>query len=144
MRVHPAAPILSTKLNVLFPFRWSARHGNLTAARHAIALVRGIPDDHPIVDAELQEIIDSLAFEEGVSKEKMIGSDDRLHDTISDHKGATSHNATHSSNPHAPRHPPTWMECFVGYKKGTSRTGYRTLLGMALQTLQQLTGANYL
>lgn len=32
-----------------------------------------------------------------------------------------------------------WLECFKPHNK----TLYRTLLGMALQTFQQLTGANY-
>ncbi|KAF8530164.1 general substrate transporter [Hysterangium stoloniferum] len=33
----------------------------------------------------------------------------------------------------------TWLDCFKAHRK----TRYRTLLGMALQSLQQLTGANY-
>ena len=37
-----------------------------------------------------------------------------------------------------------WLDCFKGFRKGSSRVGYRTLLGMSLQSLQQLTGANYL
>jgi len=36
----------------------------------------------------------------------------------------------------------SWAECFVGYAGGR-RIAYRTFLGMMLQALQQLTGANY-
>ncbi|KAL5534954.1 hypothetical protein ACEPAF_3045 [Sanghuangporus sanghuang] len=36
-----------------------------------------------------------------------------------------------------------WLSCFRGFRAGSSRLGYRTVLGMALQGLQQLTGANY-
>ena len=113
------------------------RHGNTAAARHAIALVRGISDDHPIVNAELQEIVDSVAFEQGISKEKMIGSDEHLKGEVA------AHNTTDGTGASS-RGPPTWWECFQGFRRGTSRIGYRTLLGMALQSLQQLTGANYL
>lgn len=36
----------------------------------------------------------------------------------------------------------TWAECFVG-KKGIPKLAYRTMLGIVLQAVQQLTGANY-
>ena len=36
----------------------------------------------------------------------------------------------------------TWLECFVGHP-GVPKLAYRTFLMMALQALQQLTGANY-
>lgn len=36
----------------------------------------------------------------------------------------------------------TWIECFVGHP-GVGKLAYRTYLLMALQALQQLTGANY-
>lgn len=37
----------------------------------------------------------------------------------------------------------TWMECFTGQPSGIPRLVYRTLLGCALQFLQQWTGVNY-
>lgn len=36
----------------------------------------------------------------------------------------------------------SWLECFIGHP-GTSKLVYRTILGIVLQALQQLTGANY-
>ncbi|ORY31406.1 general substrate transporter [Naematelia encephala] len=36
----------------------------------------------------------------------------------------------------------TWLECFIGHP-GIPKLAYRTFLGMMLQALQQLTGANY-
>jgi SP family sugar:H+ symporter-like MFS transporter len=37
----------------------------------------------------------------------------------------------------------TWMECFTGQPSNIPRLAYRTLLGLALQFLQQWTGVNY-
>ncbi|EOR00422.1 Hexose transporter 2 [Wallemia ichthyophaga EXF-994] len=36
----------------------------------------------------------------------------------------------------------SWVECFIGHH-GSKKLVYRTLLGMMMQSLQQLTGANY-
>ncbi len=37
----------------------------------------------------------------------------------------------------------TWVECFTGQPSGIPRLAYRTLIGCALQFLQQWTGVNY-
>lgn len=45
--------------------RWTSRHGRIDEARHAIAVVRALPEDHPIVQTKLQEILDGIEVEEG-------------------------------------------------------------------------------
>jgi len=110
--------------------RWSARHGDLPAARAAIAKIRGIPIDHPLVDAEVAEIEQSIEAENRLEAARMGVHPDEVSDgkpKILRMRGAVS----------------AWMECFEGFTKNSSRIGYRTLLGMSLQSLQQLTGANY-
>lgn len=142
----------------LICFSWSARHGRPDDARRAIAAVRALPDDHPIVEAELAEILNSIEYEEGISREKLVGDDDlqlgpnRIGTTgekltYAHTNGNVNGNSTNTriqQNAQSERHSPRWIDCFVGFRKGSSRVGYRTLLGMSLQTLQQLTGANYL
>ncbi|THH04805.1 hypothetical protein EW145_g5250 [Phellinidium pouzarii] len=105
--------------------RWSARHGRPEAARTAIAKVRAIPEDHPIVESELEEILASLEVEEGLAKDLLY------------------HGEVQKVNPSGFVGTRGWLACFQGFTRGTSRVGYRTLLGMSLQSLQQLTGANY-
>ncbi|KAI5121771.1 hypothetical protein M0805_009582 [Coniferiporia weirii] len=108
--------------------RWSARHGRPDAARSAIAKVRAIPEDHPIVDNELEEILNSLEVEEGIAKDLLAqGEVKKIDDPHVAHMRGTR----------------GWFACFQGFRAGSSRVGYRTLLGMSLQSLQQLTGANY-
>ncbi|KAL5522914.1 hypothetical protein ACEPAF_1181 [Sanghuangporus sanghuang] len=113
--------------------RWSARHGNTEAARKAIAKVRALPEDHPIVTSELEEILDSIEIEEGVDKERLVTGDIPAKRELLAQKGD-------DPSKHWIRE---WLNCFKGFRSGTSRIGYRTLLGMSLQSLQQLTGANY-
>lgn len=111
--------------------RWSARHGNPEAARSAIAKVRALPLDHPLVDGELEEILASIEVQDGISRHKLAAGE--LPDKSE--RERQGQNATGLRG---------WMACFVGFGRGSSRIGYRTLLGMSLQSLQQLTGANYL
>ncbi|EJC99120.1 general substrate transporter [Fomitiporia mediterranea MF3/22] len=108
--------------------RWSTRHGNTEAARAAIAKVRALPLDHPIVTNELDEILDSIEIEQGIDKARLASGDIPAKSEL---KG---------ENPHWTK---GWIDCFKGFRAGSSRIGYRTLLGMSLQSLQQLTGANY-
>ncbi|KAF2204785.1 general substrate transporter [Delitschia confertaspora ATCC 74209] len=82
--------------------RWEYRNDKTDSARHTIALVYGVPEDHPEVQREVREIREKLEAERA-------GGDN---------------------------HP--WYEIFTG-----PRMLYRTLLGIALQSLQQLTGANF-
>lgn len=103
--------------------RWSARHGRPDRARDAIAKVRALPQDHPIVNAELEEILASIEVEESLNNDK-----------LGEGKGRQSNSEGING----------WLACFKGFSPGSSRVGYRTLLGMALQSFQQLTGANYL
>lgn len=105
--------------------RWSARHGRPEAAREAIAKVRALPADHPIVDMELEEILVSLEKEEGLDRSGLYEGE------VKRTRGAQASGLR------------GWIECFKGYGVGSSRVGYRTILGMCLQSLQQLTGANY-
>ncbi|KAL5522837.1 hypothetical protein ACEPAG_8855 [Sanghuangporus baumii] len=113
--------------------RWSCRHGHTDDARKAIAKVRALPVDHPIVNSELEEILDSIEIEEGVDKEMLVNGDIPAKRDILAQKGVNPRKHWFTE----------WLNCFKGYRSGTSRIGYRTLLGMALQSLQQLTGANY-
>jgi SP family sugar:H+ symporter-like MFS transporter len=82
--------------------RWEYRNGKIDSARHTIALSYGVPEDHPEVRKEIEEIEKKLEAERA-------GGD---------------------------HHP--WYEIFTG-----PRMLYRTLLGITLQALQQLTGANF-
>ena len=107
--------------------RWSARHGRPDAAREAIAKIRALPLDHPIVDMELEEIMASLESELGLDKEQL-------------YEGETKQVGTGRGRTGGLR---SCLECFKGFRTGTSMVGYRTILGMCLQSLQQLTGANY-
>ena len=107
--------------------RWSARHGRPDRAREAIAKVRALPNDHPIVNAELEEILASIEVEEGLSKDKLEQG-----------QVASKGNGSKAQGLEG------WLACFKGFSPGSSRVGYRTLLGMSLQSFQQLTGANYL
>ena len=52
--------------------RWSARHGNPEAARAAIAKMRALPLDHPIVDGELEEILASIEVQDGTGRHKLV------------------------------------------------------------------------
>ncbi|KAH8103689.1 general substrate transporter [Phellopilus nigrolimitatus] len=106
--------------------RWSARHGRPDAARTAIAKVRALPEDHPIVEGELEEMIASLEVEEGISKEALLNGE-----VVKTGEGVKVSGLQ------------GWLSCFKGFRRGSSRVGYRTILGMTLQSLQQLTGANY-
>lgn len=108
--------------------RWSARHGRPEAAREAIAKVRALPLDHPIVELELEEIMASLEAEDGLQKDRLYDGDVKRDVQVSGGRASGIRG---------------WLECFKGFGKGSSRVGYRTLLGMSLQSLQQLTGANY-
>lgn len=112
--------------------RWSARNGRPDAARTAIATVRALPEDHPLVEAELQEILHSIEIEEGLDKERLA---------MGDYKSAKEQ--AKAARRQA-RWTDAWLACFVGFRSGSSRLGYRTVLGISLQSLQQLTGANYL
>lgn len=124
--------------------RWSARHGNLDAARSAIAKVRGISIKHPLVESEMSEILQSLDAERQVD----IDDDNRNasktgESSVSTYEHSQGDVDTQKNGARGGR-AGTWLECFIGFKKSSSRVGYRTILGMSLQSLQQLTGANYL
>lgn len=110
--------------------RWSARNGNPEAARSAIAKVRALPIDHPIVDGELEEILASIEVQDGISRHKLLEGEVPSKGEATGGQKATGLHG--------------WLACFEGFGQGSSRIGYRTLLGMSLQSLQQLTGANYL
>jgi SP family sugar:H+ symporter-like MFS transporter len=81
--------------------RWEYRQGKTDEATHTIALTYGVPEEHPEVQREVQEIQKKLEAERAGGE----------------------------------YHP--WYEIFTG-----PRMGYRVLLGITLQALQQLTGAN--
>jgi SP family sugar:H+ symporter-like MFS transporter len=81
--------------------RWEYRQGKVDEATHTIALTYGVPEEHPEVQREVQEIQKKLDAEQA---------------------GGAHH---------------PWYEIFTG-----PRMGYRVLLGITLQALQQLTGAN--
>jgi SP family sugar:H+ symporter-like MFS transporter len=82
--------------------RWEYRQGKIDEATHTIAITYGVPEEHPEVQREVQEIQKKLEAERAGGE----------------------------------HHP--WYEIFTG-----PRMGYRVLLGVTLQALQQLTGANY-
>lgn len=78
--------------------RWEYRKGRIDSSRTTIAKSYGVPEDHPEVVRELQDIKEKFEAETA---------------------GA-------------------WHEVFTG-----PRMIYRTILGITLQALQQLTGANF-
>ena len=116
--------------------RWSARNGKVEEARAAIAKIRALPIHHPVVEIEMEEILDSIEVELGVSRERFIAGDPpTLKEVIAAQGGSGSTKKELIKQ---------WLDLFKGFRRGSSRIGYRTLLGMALQALQQLTGMNYL
>ncbi|KAL5495866.1 hypothetical protein ACEPAI_1330 [Sanghuangporus weigelae] len=106
--------------------RWSILHDDANAARTAISRVRSLPVDHPIVNSELQEIL------RGVEAKDHKRTDSKEFSSDDNEKKETFQSLASD-----------WFSCFRGFRAGSSRLGYRTVLGMALQGLQQLTGANY-
>lgn len=112
-----------------------------------------MPINDPIVDQELKEIVDDIEYEDRAVVAAIIeateakaiangtsSADDK--DASPDRKLRTAEEVEEVLR--AIPWWKTWLVCFVGFKRGSIMTGYRTLLGMSLQSLQQLTGANYL
>ncbi|KAL5522913.1 hypothetical protein ACEPAF_1180 [Sanghuangporus sanghuang] len=132
--------VFSTFLGVTIQFmpespRWCTRNGKVEQARAAIAKVRALPLDDSIVTTEMDEILDSIEVELGVSRERFIAGDaPTMREVIAAQGGGGSTYREVLKQ---------WFSLFKGYKRGSSRIGYRTMLGISLQALQQLTGANY-
>ena len=116
--------------------RWSVRNGKVDDARAAIAKIRALPIHHPIVDIEMEDILDSIEVELGVSRERFLAGDPPTLKEVIAAQGGGGSTAKEVIK--------QWLDLFKGFRRGSSRIGYRTLLGMALQALQQLTGMNYL
>ncbi|KAL5518389.1 hypothetical protein ACEPAH_71 [Sanghuangporus vaninii] len=106
--------------------RWSILHGDVNAARKAISRVKSLPEDHSIVDSELQGILRSVETE--------------VHESTDSNESSSNDNERKEKVQSLSN---DWLSCFRGFRAGSSRLGYRTVLGMVLQGLQQLTGANY-
>ncbi|KAL5522838.1 hypothetical protein ACEPAG_8856 [Sanghuangporus baumii] len=132
--------VFSTFLGVTIQFmpespRWCTRNGRVEQARAAIAKIRALPTDDPIVETEMEEILDSIEVELGVSRERFLAGDPpTMREVIAAQGGGGSTGREVFKQ---------WLSLFKGFKRGSSRIGYRTVLGMVLQGLQQLTGANY-
>ncbi|KIY72281.1 general substrate transporter [Cylindrobasidium torrendii FP15055 ss-10] len=101
--------------------RWLAARGRDEEARRAIARVRGVTGSSSIFGKKSSKAEDELkARWDGLIDREL----DEMHNTIK--------YESQSANG-------TWLDCF----KPKDKVLYRTLLGMSIQTFQQLTGANY-
>ncbi|KAF5369384.1 hypothetical protein D9758_002547 [Tetrapyrgos nigripes] len=100
--------------------RWLATKGRYDEAHVSIARIHGISSfqaqTHPLVTRQIGEIRNSLQWLQELRK-------DVEHNSSSNRKSFLSE----------------WLECF----RPRNKVLYRTILGMTLQSLQQLTGANY-
>ncbi|KIY74099.1 general substrate transporter [Cylindrobasidium torrendii FP15055 ss-10] len=102
--------------------RWLATKGRDEEARRSIARVRGVTGNSGVFK------ISKGSEKEDALKERWNGLIDRELEEIRSTIEYESHLGTG-----------TWIDCF----RPQNKILYRTLLGMAIQTFQQLTGANY-
>ncbi|THU87889.1 hypothetical protein K435DRAFT_782280 [Dendrothele bispora CBS 962.96] len=117
--------------------RWLASKGRYEEAHYSIARTHAVPSSEaltsPLTTRLISEIRSNLEHLARL-REKPLNDSSDPEKSIS-----SSSSIPHKQRSSLPSPLTSWLACF----SPTSKTLYRTLLGMTLQSLQQLTGANY-
>ncbi|KAF5369385.1 hypothetical protein D9758_002546 [Tetrapyrgos nigripes] len=120
--------------------RWLATKERYDEAHVSIARSHGIPRSdahtHDLVTRQVEEIRNNIEWERDLRERELMEIE---HGSASSFGPGSGKGATATTTV---RHRSTindWLDCF----RPRGKVLYRTLLGMSLQSLQQLTGANY-